>query len=77
MLVETAELLTPRNAAWTAGVPYPRFQELVQAGNIKPFVVIDGLTFYHRAEVLALRRFAEAIDGRRPSKPLPKTYDLF
>ena len=77
MLVETNDLLTPQNAAWTAGLPYPRFQACVQAGQIKPFVVIDGQTFYHRSEVLALRRFTETMDGRRPSRPLPRTQDLF
>jgi hypothetical protein len=77
MLVESNDLLTPRNAAWAAGLDYPRFQAQVQAGQIKPFVVIDGLTFYHRAEVQALRRFIDAMDGRRAAKPLPRTHDLF
>lgn len=77
MLTETNALLTPQNAAWNAGLPYPRFQDAVKAGQIKPFVVIDGLTFYHRAEVLALRRFTESLAGKRPSKPLPRMQDLF
>jgi hypothetical protein len=77
MLIESNDLLTPQNAAWMAGMAYPKFQDCVKAGQIKPFVVIDGLTFYHKAEVLALRRFDEAMNGKRPSKPLPRTHDLF
>lgn len=77
MLVETTDLLTPQNAAWAAGLAYPKFQDAVKAGQIKPFVVIDGQTFYHRAEVAALRRFTESLAGKRPSKPLPRTQDLF
>lgn len=77
MLTETNDLLTPQNAAWSAGLPYPSFQDAVKAGQIKPFVVIDGQTFYHRGEVMALRRFNESLAGRRPSKPLPRMQDLF
>lgn len=77
MLVESTDLLTPANAAHMAGVPLARFQTLGQSSQIKPFVVIDGLPFYHRAEVLALRRFVESLDGKRPSRPLPRLQDLF
>ena len=77
MLVESNDLLTLQNAAWTAGMALPRFQECVKAGQIKPFVAIDGLSFYHKGEVLALRRFEETLKGKRPTKPVPRTYDLF
>lgn len=77
MLVETTDLLTPRNAAELAGVAPSHFQDHVRWGQIKPFVVIDGLSFYHRNEVLALRKFAETMAGKRPSRPLPRLQDLF
>lgn len=77
MLVESNDLLTPSSAAWTAGVALPVFQAWAQSGRIRPFVTIDGQSFYHRAEVLALRRFNEALNGKRPSAPPPRTQDLF
>lgn len=77
MLVETNDLVTARNAAETVGVTFLRFQELVRLGTLKPFVTIDGQAFYHRAEVLALRRYVETMDGKRPSRPLPRMQDLF
>jgi hypothetical protein len=77
MLIETDDLLTATNAAWTAGLTASRFQEYVRAGQIKPFVRIDGISFYHRSEALALRRFHETMHGQRPTKPLPRTQDLF
>ena len=77
MLVESTDLLTTANAAWTLGLPMPAFQALLRDGRLAPFVTIDGLAFYHRAEVLALRRHREAMDGRPPSRPLPRTHDLF
>jgi hypothetical protein len=77
MLVETNDLLTPSNAAFTAGLSVQRFQDYLRAGQIKPFVRIDGLSFFHKSEVLALRRFHETMHGQRPSAPLPRTQDLF
>lgn len=77
MLVETSDLVTARHAAELAGVAFLRFQELVRLGTLKPFVVIDGIAFYHRSEVLALRRYVETMDGKRPSRPLPRMQDLF
>jgi hypothetical protein len=77
MFVETADLVSPSNAAYMAGVPLHRLTELQQQGHIKPFVVIDGLKFYHKAELLALRHFLETLAGRKPSRPLPRTQDLF
>lgn len=77
MLVETDDLLTQTNAAFLAGAPLVRFREWVKLGQIKPFVHIDGQPFFHRSEVLALRRFAEAIEGKRPSRPLPRTQEFF
>jgi hypothetical protein len=77
MFVDTTELVTPRHAAELAGIPPAHFQDHVRWGQIKPFVVIDGLSFYHRAEVLALRKFAETMAGKRPSRPLPRLQELF
>lgn len=77
MLVETDDLLTQTNAAFLAGAPLLRFREWVKRGQIKPFVQIDGQPFYHRSEVLALRRLTEALDGKRPSRPLPRTQEFF
>ena len=77
MLVESNDLLTPRHAADLAGMPPLHFQDHVRWGQLKPFIVIDGLTFYHRAEVLALRKFSETMAGQRPSRPLPRLQDLF
>lgn len=77
MLVESNDLVTPSNAAYMAGVPLTRLNELVQQGNVKPFITIDGVRFFHKAEVLALRHFLENLAGRRPSRPLPRTQELF
>ncbi|HEY9721792.1 MAG TPA: hypothetical protein V6D47_07245 [Oscillatoriaceae cyanobacterium] len=77
MLVESEDLVGPTTAAWTAGVALPVFQAWVQRGQIRPFVTIDGQSFYHKAEVLALRRFTETLAGKRPSAPPPRTQDLF
>ena len=77
MLVETDDLVSPRNAAHLAGLDFARFQAQVNRGQIKAFVVIDGQAFYHRAEVLALRRHTETMEGKRPSRPLPRMQDLF
>jgi hypothetical protein len=77
MLVESTDLVTPSNAAYLAGLQLPRFQEQVAAGQIKPFVTIDGMRFYHRNEVLALRNFIATMAGRRPTNPLPRTQELF
>lgn len=77
MLVETQDLLTLSNAAWTAGVAVPRFQALVAEGRIRPFVSIDGIAFFHRAEALALRRFRETMAGKPPTPPPPRTQELF
>lgn len=77
MLVESVDLLTPSNAAWLAGLSMSAFLEQQQQGQIKPFITIDGLKFYHRAEVLALRKFLETMAGKRPSIPLPRMQELF
>ena len=77
MLVETNDLVSARNAAELAGVTLLRFQELVRLGTLKVFVRIDEQAFYHRSEVLALRRYVETMDGKRPSRPLPRMQDLF
>lgn len=77
MLVETDDLLTLRNAALMAAMPPAHFQDFVRWGQIKPFVAIDGQAFYHRAEVLALRKFSENMAGKRPSRPLPRLQELF
>lgn len=77
MLVETQDLVTARHAADLAGVTFVRFQEFARLGSIKPFVAIDGLSFYHRSEVLAFRRYVETMDGKRPSRPLPRMQELF
>ena len=77
MFVETVDLVTPMNAAYVAGVSTVRLTELQQQGHIKPFVMIDGMKFFHKAELLALRHFLENMAGRRPSRPLPRTQDLF
>ncbi|MDB5099325.1 MAG: hypothetical protein JWM80_3746 [Cyanobacteria bacterium RYN_339] len=77
MFVETVDLVTPSNAAYLAGVGLTRLTELQQQGHIKPFVTIDGLKFFHKAEVLALRHFLDTLAGRKPSRPLPRTQELF
>lgn len=77
MFVETVDLVTPSNAAYLAGVSPTRLQELQAQGHIKPFVTIDGLRFYHKAELMALRAFLDTMAGRKPSRPLPRTQDLF
>jgi hypothetical protein len=77
MFVETADLVTPSNAAYLAGVSPTRLLELQQQGHIKPFVTIDGLRFYHKAELMALRHFLDNLAGRKPSRPLPRTQELF
>ena len=77
MLVESTDLLTPSNAAHLAGLPLPQFQQEVRGGNIQPFVIIDGLRFFHRREVAALRTFLATMAGRRPTPPLPRTQELF
>lgn len=77
MLVETAELLCAGSAAQRAGIGLLQFQDLARRGQIQPMVTIDGLKFYHQAEVLKLRRFVEVMAGKRPTPPLPRTQDLF
>lgn len=77
MLVESNDLLTAANAAQTAGIGLPRLNELMQSGQIRPFVAIDGVRFFHRAEVLALRTFLATMAGKRPTVPLPRMHELF
>jgi hypothetical protein len=40
-------------------------------------VLIDGLAFFHRREVLALRTYAETLAGRPRGQALPRLQDLF
>ncbi|MEB3285829.1 MAG: hypothetical protein VKN33_11130 [Candidatus Sericytochromatia bacterium] len=77
MWLDTDELMTPRHAATLAGVTPSAFQDHQRWGQIKPFVVIDGLIFYHRREVLALKTYVDTLAGRRAQKVLPKLQELF
>lgn len=77
MWVDSEELLTPRHAAELAGMAPAAFQDHQRWGQIKPFVVIDGLVFFHRREVLALKTYVDTLSGRRAQKVLPKLQELF
>jgi hypothetical protein len=77
VLVESDDLFTPRHAAELAGLTAAEFQDHLRWGQIRPFVVIDGLAFFHRREVLALRTFADTMAGRPRRPVLPRLQDLF
>ncbi|MEB3220777.1 MAG: hypothetical protein VKS61_01740 [Candidatus Sericytochromatia bacterium] len=77
MLVESDDLLTARHAAEVAGVTPAEFQDHLRWGQIRPFVLIDGLAFFHRREVLALRTYAATLAGRPSGQALPRLQDLF
>lgn len=77
MLVESNDLVTSTNAAHLAGVSLAQLNQHVQGGQLKPFVVIDGVRFFHKNEVLGLRTFIATLAGRRPTPPLPRMQELF
>jgi hypothetical protein len=77
VLVESDDLLTARHAAELASLTAAEFQDHVRWGQIRPFVVIDGLVFFHRREVLALRTYADTLTGRPARQALPRLQDLF
>jgi len=77
MWVDSDELITPRHAAEMANVAPAAFQDHVRWGQIKPFVTIDGLAFYHKREVLALKTYVDTLSGRRAQRVLPKLQELF
>ncbi|MEB3195738.1 MAG: hypothetical protein VKP62_00900 [Candidatus Sericytochromatia bacterium] len=77
MWLESDDLVTPNHAAELAGVSPAAFQDHQRWGQIRPFVVIDGLVFFHRREVLALKHYIDTLTGRRAGRVLPKLQDLF
>ena len=77
MLLETNDLVTVSNAAHFAGLSLPDFNAQVAKGQIRPFVLIDGVRFFHKGEAIALRHFLATMAGRRPAPVLPRTQELF
>lgn len=77
MLVETRDLLTPTHAAALMAMSIRDFVALVESGELRPFVEIDGLRFYHRHEVLARKQFRDTLLGRARAPIPPRTQDLF
>ena len=77
MIVESNDLVTPGNAAHLAGLSVPAFNAQVAAGQIRVFVKVDGLSFYHRAEAIALRHFLATMAGKRPAPVLPRMQEMF